>query len=163
MTDRRLDPYQTLDVARDASEVELRAAYRRLVQLHHPDHNNGSPESARRFADVQQAYSQIVAERRSGARRQTPYSDGAINARLAEMERELQAAKLAKERARQAAAKAAAGGPRPPTPEELGYVTTDDSLSKILDDARDELGRRWEKGRDRPLSERLADLFSDEP
>ena len=34
---------------------ELHAAYRHLVQLHHPDHNNGSPESARRFEAVQEA------------------------------------------------------------------------------------------------------------
>jgi curved DNA-binding protein CbpA len=40
------DPYVTLGVARDAGDAELRAAYRRLVQLHHPDHNGGSVESA---------------------------------------------------------------------------------------------------------------------
>src|ERR1700758_2231820 len=39
------DPYQTLGIDPSASEVELRAAYRRAVQRHHPDHNNGSAEA----------------------------------------------------------------------------------------------------------------------
>jgi len=36
------DPYQTLGVDAGASDAELHAAYRRMVQLHHPDHNGGS-------------------------------------------------------------------------------------------------------------------------
>jgi curved DNA-binding protein CbpA len=53
------DPYQTLGVGADASDRELRAAYRRLVQRHHPDHNGGSAEAARRFEEVQEAYARI--------------------------------------------------------------------------------------------------------
>jgi curved DNA-binding protein CbpA len=33
------DPYQTLGVTRSATDAEVRAAYRRLVQLHHPLQN----------------------------------------------------------------------------------------------------------------------------
>ena len=60
----RPDPYKVLGVRPGVSDEELRAAYRRLVQLHHPDHNNGSEESERRFEEVQDAYASIVAQRR---------------------------------------------------------------------------------------------------
>src|SRR5256885_11061052 len=50
------DPYATLGLSPSATDAELRAAYRRLVQLHHPDHNGGSAESARRFEAGQGAY-----------------------------------------------------------------------------------------------------------
>ena len=56
-------PYQTLGVPPTATDAQLRAAYRRLVQLHHPDHNHNSPESTRRFEQVQEAYAQILRER----------------------------------------------------------------------------------------------------
>jgi curved DNA-binding protein CbpA len=63
-----LDPYATLGVTRSVSDHDLRAAYRRLVQRHHPDHNGGSVEAARRFEAIQLAYSQIREERqRAGA------------------------------------------------------------------------------------------------
>lgn len=54
-----LDPYATLGLDPGASDAELRAVYRHLVQLHHPDHNGGSPESARRFEEIQDAYARI--------------------------------------------------------------------------------------------------------
>ncbi|MGH2893528.1 MAG: J domain-containing protein, partial [Solirubrobacteraceae bacterium] len=63
---RSPDPYQTLGVATSATDAELRAAYRRLVQLHHPDHNGGSPESALRFEAVQEAYAEARRRRAAG-------------------------------------------------------------------------------------------------
>lgn len=53
------DPYEVLGVSPAAAENELRAAYRKLVQRHHPDHNDGSPESARKFEQVQEAYARV--------------------------------------------------------------------------------------------------------
>ena len=53
------DPYTVLGVEPGVSDEELRSAYRRLVQLHHPDHNNGSAEAARRFEAVQEAWAEI--------------------------------------------------------------------------------------------------------
>ena len=45
-------------------------------------------------------------------------------------------------------------------PEELGYYTTDDSFTKIIDDAADELGERLRKSdAKRQFSRRLSDLF----
>ena len=46
MAARAPDPYQVLGVSRSASDEEVRSAYRRLAQLHHPDHNGGSREAA---------------------------------------------------------------------------------------------------------------------
>jgi curved DNA-binding protein CbpA len=149
------DPYVVLGVRRDASDQEIRSAYRRLVQLHHPDHNHGSAESERRFEEVQDAYAR-VRQLRAGAAQAPPPpppppSDPDLDARLQNMERDLREAHLARERARKAAAEAAAAtAPRKrPSDEELGYIKTDDSFSKIFSDAG------------AALSEQLADLFDD--
>src|ERR1700749_612077 len=60
------DAYLTLGISPTASDAEVRSAYRRLVQLHHPDHNGGSPESERRFEEVQEAYAAVRALRAAG-------------------------------------------------------------------------------------------------
>jgi curved DNA-binding protein CbpA len=60
------DPYKTLGVSPGISDADLRAAYHRLVQLHHPDHNGGSAEAARRFEEIQEAYARIKRLRASG-------------------------------------------------------------------------------------------------
>jgi curved DNA-binding protein CbpA len=60
------DPYQTLGISSDAPDAEVRKAYRRLVQKYHPDHNNGSHESERRFEEVQEAYAKIRQLRAAG-------------------------------------------------------------------------------------------------
>ncbi len=171
--DRSTDPYAVLEVARDASDAEVRAAYRRQVLRHHPDHNGGSVESARRFEAVQAAYAQVLAERkeagrpgRSGRAASAPAFDPTIEARIAAMERELHKQRLAQAAARQAAAAEAAAAERAdatrrPTPEELGYITTDDSVTKILEDAERDLAERWSRSRDEPLSKRLTDFFRD--
>jgi molecular chaperone DnaJ len=65
----RPDPFATLGVGRNASDAEIRSAYRRLVQLHHPDHNGGSAESARRFEEVQEAYATVRKLRQPGSGR----------------------------------------------------------------------------------------------
>jgi hypothetical protein len=151
------DPYVVLGVRPDASDQEIRSAYRRLVQLHHPDHNHGSAESERRFEEVQDAYARIR-QLRAGAAvppppppPTPPPSDPDLDARLKNMERDLREAHLARERARKAAAEAAAAAEqrKRPSDEELGYVKTDDSFSKIFADAG------------AALSEQLADLFDD--
>ena len=185
------DPFQTLGVSHAASDAELRAAYRRLVQLHHPDHNGGSAESARRFEEVQEAYAQARQLRRSsggragssarGSRRPAAGStsrstsssspredDSDIGSRLAAMEAELRAARdeamRQARRARQAATRAQ-GQREGASDEELGYVSTDDSFSKILSDAASGLSDRLtevqKEARDSPVTKRFADLIDE--
>ena len=49
------DYYETLGVARGASADDIRAAHRRLARKHHPDVNK-SPDAAKTFAEIQEAY-----------------------------------------------------------------------------------------------------------
>jgi DnaJ-class molecular chaperone len=53
---RNRDYYQTLGVARSASQDEIKRAYRRLAKEHHPDRNPNDPAAETRFKEVQQAY-----------------------------------------------------------------------------------------------------------
>jgi curved DNA-binding protein CbpA len=48
--------YTTLGLWFDASDDDVRKAYRRLVLVHHPDRNGGDPEASVRFRAVQEAY-----------------------------------------------------------------------------------------------------------
>ncbi len=51
------DPYQTLGVAKAATEDEIRKAYKKLAKKHHPDLNPGDKEAENRFKDISAAYS----------------------------------------------------------------------------------------------------------
>jgi hypothetical protein len=177
MSGAAVDPYAVLGVAPDVSDAELRRVYRGLVMRHHPDHNGGSVESAARFAQIQSAYA-TIAQARLGADA-TPAASAAatpnLDARIAALERELAAkreaqarqaqeqARLAREQAtkRAAAARAPAQGDRQrPTPEQLGYYTTEDSFTKIIDDAAAKLGARL-RGSEaaKQFTRRLSDLL----
>ena len=50
------DPYSTLGVKRDASEAEIKKAYRKLAKELHPDKNKDNPKASERFSRVTQAY-----------------------------------------------------------------------------------------------------------
>ena len=53
------DPYKVLGVSRDASDEEIKQAYRRLAKKYHPDLNPGDKEAAKRMQEVNAAYDQI--------------------------------------------------------------------------------------------------------
>lgn len=53
------DPYKVLGVSPNASDEEIKQAYRRLAKKYHPDLNPGDQEAARRMQEVNAAYEQI--------------------------------------------------------------------------------------------------------
>ena len=53
------DPYKVLGVSPDASDEEIKRAYRRLAKKYHPDLNPGDAEAARKMQQVNDAYEQI--------------------------------------------------------------------------------------------------------
>ena len=53
------DPYEILGVSRDASDEEIKRAYRRLAKKYHPDLNPGDQEAARKMQEVNDAYERI--------------------------------------------------------------------------------------------------------
>ncbi len=64
-----LEPYSVLGVSRDASDEEIKKAYRTLSRKYHPDANINNPlkdEAEAKFKEVQQAYQQIMEEREKG-------------------------------------------------------------------------------------------------
>jgi molecular chaperone DnaJ len=60
------DYYEVLGVARDASEEDLKKAYRKLAMKYHPDRNQGDREAEARFKEVNEAYDALKdAEKRA--------------------------------------------------------------------------------------------------
>ncbi len=60
------DPYKVLGVSHDASDEEIKKAYRTLCRKYHPDANINNPnkaEAEEKFKEVQAAYQQIRYEK----------------------------------------------------------------------------------------------------
>ena len=50
------DPYSVLGVSRDASDDEIKKAYRALAKKYHPDVNPGDKEAEAKFKEATEAY-----------------------------------------------------------------------------------------------------------
>jgi molecular chaperone DnaJ len=53
------DYYGVLGVAKNATQAEIKKAYRKLAQQHHPDANQGNKDSEERFKEISAAYDVI--------------------------------------------------------------------------------------------------------
>lgn len=64
-----MDPYKVLGVSPDATDEEVKKAYRQLSRKYHPDANVNNPNKAQaeeKFKEVQFAYDQIMKMRENG-------------------------------------------------------------------------------------------------
>jgi molecular chaperone DnaJ len=52
----RPDYYKTLGVGKNASDEEIKKAYRKLARQYHPDRNSGDKKAEERFKEISQAY-----------------------------------------------------------------------------------------------------------
>ena len=60
------DPYSILGVSRDATEEEIKKAYKALSRRYHPDANINNPnkdQAEEKFKEIQAAYQQIMKEK----------------------------------------------------------------------------------------------------
>ena len=66
------DPYKVLGVAPDASDEEIKKAYRDLAKKYHPDMNPGDAKAAEKMNEINDAYDRI----KSGDTAQPAYQGG---------------------------------------------------------------------------------------
>lgn len=52
----KADYYETLGVARDADEKQLKSAFRKLAMQYHPDRNPDNPDAELKFKEINEAY-----------------------------------------------------------------------------------------------------------
>ena len=53
------DPYKVLGVSPDATDEEIKKAYRKLAMKYHPDRNPGDGEAAKKMQEINEAYDRI--------------------------------------------------------------------------------------------------------
>src|SRR5687767_5558445 len=54
------DYYEVLGVARNASDQEIKSAYRKLALKYHPDRNQGDAHAEERFKEAAEAYAVLA-------------------------------------------------------------------------------------------------------
>ena len=54
------DPYRDLGVSKDASDAEIKRAYRKLARQYHPDRNPGDAAAEERFKSIPVSYTHLT-------------------------------------------------------------------------------------------------------
>lgn len=57
MVRKNKDYYEILGIERNASQKEIKKAFRKLSLKYHPDRNNGNPEAEEKYKEISEAYS----------------------------------------------------------------------------------------------------------
>ena len=70
------DPYAVLGVDRNASDEEIKQAYRRLAKKYHPDLNPGDKMAAEKMQEVNAAYEQIKNPEKASSQQTGGYGYG---------------------------------------------------------------------------------------
>lgn len=73
------DPYVVLGISKDASEEEIKKAYRELARKYHPDNYADNPLSDlahEKMQEINEAYDAIMNARRSGSKNSSGYYAG---------------------------------------------------------------------------------------
>ena len=71
------NPYEILGVSENASEEEIKAAYKNLARKYHPDYYSDNPLSdlaEEKMKEINEAYDTIMARRRDGSSNGSSYS-----------------------------------------------------------------------------------------
>src|SRR5437016_7377787 len=69
------DPYEVLGVSKNASEAEIKKAFRALAKKHHPDKHSGDSTAQRKFQEISAAYD-ILGDKE----KRTKFDQGVIDA-----------------------------------------------------------------------------------
>jgi len=59
-TDRMKDYYEILGVSREATDADIKKAFRQLAMKYHPDRNPDNKESEEKFKEINEAYSCLI-------------------------------------------------------------------------------------------------------
>ena len=60
-----IDYYAVLGVKKNASEAEIKTAYRKLAMKYHPDRNQGNKEAENKFKEINEAY-EVLSDAKKG-------------------------------------------------------------------------------------------------
>lgn len=64
MMNKEKNYYEILEVEKDASEQDIKLAYRRLAKKYHPDLNKDDPDAKEKFIEIKNAYDTLIDTRK---------------------------------------------------------------------------------------------------
>ena len=74
------DYYEILGVERDATDKDIKKAYRRVAMKHHPDRNDGDTASEEKFKEANEAYEVLSDQQKRDA--YDRYGHDGVNAQM---------------------------------------------------------------------------------